>query len=313
MAKFLDESGIARIRDWVQDGANGALPVLDASGQIPLSFLGNVDTTFVEVVTELPTTGIGKHLYLVKDSENTSGNIYAEYVYAGDISEAYEAAKWEKLGDFRADVDLRNYAKKSAALGSVDNDNRRYAAGYIEIPVYNVDKSSATSIQLPVMTAASENEAGKAGLVPAPSAGEQGMFLRGDGTWATPTDTKGKNVVANTSADYTEASSTDNSNTYLNHIEGKTAVSSMKITGSGIVSVKSEGGDITITGTSPYTSAEQEKVAQSLYDSDSTDWEGNKDIILSLSTNGGATKEITLAKAITDDEVKKILNEKSNE
>ena len=39
------------------------------------------------------------------------------------------------------------------------------------------------------MTAATASAAGKAGLVPAPAAGKQGQFLRGDGTWATPTDT----------------------------------------------------------------------------------------------------------------------------
>ncbi len=39
------------------------------------------------------------------------------------------------------------------------------------------------------MTAATASVAGKAGLVPAPAAGKQASFLRGDGTWATPTDT----------------------------------------------------------------------------------------------------------------------------
>lgn len=39
------------------------------------------------------------------------------------------------------------------------------------------------------MTAATTNAAGKAGLVPAPDAGKQGQYLRGDGTWATPTNT----------------------------------------------------------------------------------------------------------------------------
>lgn len=41
-----------------------------------------------------------------------------------------------------------------------------------------------------VMTGASSSASGTAGLVPAPAAGKQGSFLRGDGTWATPTDTK---------------------------------------------------------------------------------------------------------------------------
>lgn len=39
------------------------------------------------------------------------------------------------------------------------------------------------------MGAATSSTAGKAGLVPAPAAGKQASFLRGDGTWATPPDT----------------------------------------------------------------------------------------------------------------------------
>ena len=39
------------------------------------------------------------------------------------------------------------------------------------------------------MTGATASAAGKAGLVPAPAAGKQTSFLRGDGTWVVPTDT----------------------------------------------------------------------------------------------------------------------------
>lgn len=89
--------------------ANG-IPVLDAGGNIPLSQLGNLDTTVAEVVAALPTSNIKRHIYLVKDSDTTN-NKYAEYVYTGDISAAYDSTKWEKLGDFRATVDLADYAK----------------------------------------------------------------------------------------------------------------------------------------------------------------------------------------------------------
>lgn len=39
------------------------------------------------------------------------------------------------------------------------------------------------------MTAATSSTAGTHGLVPAPAAGKQGQYLRGDGTWNTPTNT----------------------------------------------------------------------------------------------------------------------------
>ena len=48
------------------------------------------------------------------------------------------------------------------------------------------------------MTAATASAAGKAGLVPAPGAGKQTSFLRGDGTWVVPTNTTYN--VATTSA-----------------------------------------------------------------------------------------------------------------
>lgn len=100
---------------------------LDANGNVPLANLGNLDTTVAEVVTALPTSNIKRHIYLVKDSDTTN-NKYAEYIYTGDISAAYDSTKWEKLGDFRATVDLADYAKKSDA---VDFNNIRLGKTFI--------------------------------------------------------------------------------------------------------------------------------------------------------------------------------------
>ena len=86
---------------------------LDTNGRIPLAQLGNLDTTIAEVVTTLPTTNIKKHIYLIKDASGVTQNQYEEYIYTGDTSATYDASKWEKLGDFRATVDLANYYTKS--------------------------------------------------------------------------------------------------------------------------------------------------------------------------------------------------------
>lgn len=99
-------------------GSANGIAGLDANGNVPLANLGNLDTTVAEVVTALPTSNIKRHIYLVKDSDTTN-NKYAEYVYTGDISAAYDSTKWEKLGDFRATVDLADYAKKSEAIHEV--------------------------------------------------------------------------------------------------------------------------------------------------------------------------------------------------
>jgi hypothetical protein len=100
------------------NAANGICG-LDSNGNIPLAQLGNLDTTVAEVVTALPTTNIKKHIYLIKDTSGVTQNQYEEYIYTGNTSATYDASKWEKLGDFRATVDLRNYAKKSETLSNL--------------------------------------------------------------------------------------------------------------------------------------------------------------------------------------------------
>lgn len=103
--------------------ANGVAG-LDANGNVPLSQLGNLDTTVAEVVTALPTTNIKKHIYLIKDASGVSQNQYEEYIYTGDTSATYDASKWEKLGDFRATVDLNNYSKKNETISILAFDTR---------------------------------------------------------------------------------------------------------------------------------------------------------------------------------------------
>lgn len=120
---------------------------------------GDVDNTFVEVVTVLPTTNIKKHIYLVPEAaaSGVNQNKYAEYVYTGSLpiivdatthASNYDATKWEKLGDFQAEVDLTNYSKKADTVNGVvagTND-----ASNIKI---NVTKNSATSsISIPSAT-----------------------------------------------------------------------------------------------------------------------------------------------------------------
>lgn len=83
-------------------------------GKIPLEQLGNLDMVLFEVVRELPTTNIKKHIYLMKVSELESGakNLYAEYIYTGDITATYDASKWEKLGVKQIETDLSDYYTK---------------------------------------------------------------------------------------------------------------------------------------------------------------------------------------------------------
>lgn len=57
------------------------------------------------------------------------------------------------------------------------------------ITVNGKEPDAAGNVNVANMTGASDSAAGKAGLVPAPAAGKQTSFLRGDGTWVVPTST----------------------------------------------------------------------------------------------------------------------------
>ena len=64
------------------------------------------------------------------------------------------------------------------------------ASGYIACPIVSgVPYYKDTNTTYANMKAATASAAGAAGLVPAPAAGKQTSFLRGDGTWATPPNT----------------------------------------------------------------------------------------------------------------------------
>ena len=97
-------------------GAKSGVATLDANGYVPLTQLGNLDTTLYKVVDSLPTSGIvASKIYLMKSGKSGEKNVYSEYIYTGTLpistSAPYDATKWEKLGDFSAEVDLANYAK----------------------------------------------------------------------------------------------------------------------------------------------------------------------------------------------------------
>lgn len=173
--------------------ADNGIAGLDANGNVPLANLGNLDTTVAEVVTELPTSNIKRHIYLVKDSD-TANNKYAEYVYTGDISAAYDSTKWEKLGDFRATVDLADYAKKVDAvnLNGIALEKEAIAStpnGLIEkqsIKFSNINDSNSHKISFEDATT---NMAGFMSVVDknkldgiAPNANNYSLPLAADGT-----------------------------------------------------------------------------------------------------------------------------------
>lgn len=137
---YLDAEGLALVLSGIRDKINAAaegitntkgkangIASLDAGGNVPLSQLGNLDPTFFEVVTELPTDirNIKKHIYILKGNKDGDNNKYAEYIYTGDLTDAgdlagdVDATKWEKLGDFVPTFDLQEYVKKAGAVAKL--------------------------------------------------------------------------------------------------------------------------------------------------------------------------------------------------
>lgn len=117
-----------------------------------------IDTTFAEVVSSLPTdvTKIKKHLYLVKNGSTESQNAYSEYIYIGEIGsgKTYDSSKWEKLGEFKASIDLSGYATKAQAVSTI---GKTVGDTYVQLTSTHVDGSPGTSVKI---EAASNSGAG---------------------------------------------------------------------------------------------------------------------------------------------------------
>lgn len=79
-------------------------------------------------------------------------------------------------------------------VNAFENDNTTYSLSWAingndYIITLTDSNSEKTTAPVPVMTGATTSSAGKMGLVPAPTSANAGKFLKGDGTWAIPTNT----------------------------------------------------------------------------------------------------------------------------
>lgn len=130
-----------------EKGKNNGVATLDANGYVPLSQLGNIDTTFVEVVTQLPTSGVKKHIYMMKAGTTGDRNIYVEYIYTGDVSDTYDATKWEKLGEVTTSVDLSGYVKTTTLTTELGKKvDKVEGKGLSSNDYTNADKAKLSSL-----------------------------------------------------------------------------------------------------------------------------------------------------------------------
>lgn len=85
----------------------GQLPAMKTVNGVSVVGSGNIsiDLSLYKVVDTLPTTGIdATKIYIVPAQTTGDKNIKVEYVYTGDPTSAYDASKWEKLGEAQTNI-----------------------------------------------------------------------------------------------------------------------------------------------------------------------------------------------------------------
>lgn len=127
-------------------------------------------------------TTSGKNYKVQLDS---SGNAYVNVPWT-DNNTTYNQATADTLGLVKIGYATsgKNYAVALDSNGKM----------YVNVPWTDTNTTYTN------MGAASASAAGKAGLVPAPAAGAQAKYLRGDGTWQTPPNTTYSNMGGATSS-----------------------------------------------------------------------------------------------------------------
>lgn len=150
-----------------------------SASSVPWSGVTGKPSTFAPPTAAASTLGgvkvgyttSGKNYKLQVDA---SGNAFVNVPWT-DNNTTYNQATADTLGLVKIGYSSsgKNYAV------SLDSNGKMY----VNVPWADTNTTYSN------MGAATSSTAGKAGLVPAPAAGEQASFLRGDGTWVVPTNT----------------------------------------------------------------------------------------------------------------------------
>lgn len=222
--------------------AAGNVPVLDSSGKLPAGVIPSLALMDIYEAASEPAmlalscqkgdicirTDEAKTYILAGDSAAAAENwkwlqspdckvqsvngqtgavtIPAASASADGLMSAADKAKLDGVASGANKYTHPAYPAKSSGLYKVTVD----ATGHVSAATAAA-KADITALGIPAqdttytdMTAATSSAAGKHGLVPAPAAGAQAKFLRGDGTWQTPanTDTKVNVTLGTTTKAY---------------------------------------------------------------------------------------------------------------
>ena len=170
MAKYVSNDNLARytvkmkknIADRVKEvtdkeGAANGVATLGADGKLTAAQLpalksvngvsvvgsGNIsiDLSLYKVVDSLPTTGIdATKIYIVPAKTTGDNNIKAEYVYTGNPASAYDASKWEKLGEAQTNIVVDAYLSDTS-INPVQNRTVKTAVDNLSNSVTNINST----------------------------------------------------------------------------------------------------------------------------------------------------------------------------
>lgn len=119
--------------------AKGALATINGQS---LENGGNIelDFTVAEFVTKLPdvATASKSKIYLVASSESGTQNTYAEYIKVTVDG----TDKFEKLGEYKAEMDLAPYAKAADLTAHTGNTSNPHGVTKTQVGLGNVDDTS---------------------------------------------------------------------------------------------------------------------------------------------------------------------------
>lgn len=169
-----DTLGLVKI-GYTSSGKNYAVS-LDANGKmyVNVPWTDN-NTTYTQATSD--------NLGLVKIGYSANGKNYP--VVLDGSGKMYVNVPWTDTNTTYGVVGA------NGSTGLVKNGSTvTSASGYTACPIVSgVPYYKDTNTTYANMKAATASAAGAAGLVPAPAAGKQTSFLRGDGTWVVPTNT----------------------------------------------------------------------------------------------------------------------------
>ena len=241
-------SGLGSAASKTAGTASGNVPVLDSSGKLPTGVIPSLAIMDVyEAKDEAAMLALScqkgdicirtdeaKTYILAADGAATLANwkwlqtpdckvqsvngqtgavtIGAATTSAAGLMSATDKSKLEGIASGANKYTHPSYTAKSSGLYKVTVDGTGHVSAAAAVA-----KGDITALGIPAqdttysaMTAATADAAGKSGLVPAPAAGNQSKFLRGDGSWQTPanTDTKVNVTLGTTTKAYLLGTST---------------------------------------------------------------------------------------------------------